>query len=488
MGAAMSFVDRISGSSLAGRLMLWFVGAAIALVLLTAVLLYFALAKGMEWRDDQVLLTRALTVRDLLSAAVVDPDYLDHEVSEDLEGPRQLFIRIVGPASIGTHETADMPKEFPKVAGNLLAGGREFGELVDAERRFRTLVMLVPLAGQPDGALATIQLAMDTSLDGEILGYYMELAAMVVAVALILSVIAGWYIVRTQLRPLRVLATAAARVERSTLDYRVAPDGLPSELREYVTQFNHMLDRLEAAYEALRRYADDVAHELRTPINRIQLGAEVALREARTPETYRDALESTLEECMHLGSMVKSLLFLARVENGQATLLPVNVSVAERLEKIRAFFQELAADGDIDLRVECEDQLWIMADATLFQRAVSNVVSNSLAHTPRGGRISMRAVSEPGGVVIEIADSGEGIAPEHQNRIFDRFYRVDRARVTANDRVGLGLAITKSIVELHQGRVAVRSSPGAGATFLLHFPVSRNAGEKPAPEPVASAS
>ena len=465
--------------------MLWFVGAATALVVLTAVLLYFALAKGMEWRDDQVLLKRALTVRDLLAAPVVDREYLDHEVSEDLEGPRQLFMRIAGPATIGTHETPNMPKVFPNASDKPLGEGQRFGEVVGEGHRFRTLVMRAPLSSQSGGGFATLQFAMDTSLDVEVLNQYIKVAGLIVAVALVLCVIAGRYIVRTQLQPLRRLATAAANIEQSTLDYRVPAEGLPSELREYATQFNHMLARLETAYEALRRYADNVAHELRTPINRIQLGAEVALREARTPESYRDALESTLEECMHLGSMVKSLLFLARVENGQATMLPVSLNVAERLERIRAFFEESAADGGIDLTVECDTQLSIVADATLFQRAISNVVANALSHTPQGGNICLRAWHESSGIVVEVADTGEGIAPEHQDRIFDRFYRGDQARVAASDRVGLGLAITKSIVELHQGRVTFQSSPGAGTRFFLHFPASKIAAEKAIQAPSA---
>lgn len=471
----MSFGDRIHGISLARRLTSRFVAVATTLVLLTVVPLYFALAKEMESRGDQMLLARALTISKLLAGPLIDYDGLDREISEDLEGPRQLYVRIGGPAEMGMHETPNLPNVFPLASADLSSGDRQYGGSVSEGRRFRTFVMKVPLFSQAAGGLATIEIAMDDSLNVEILNRYIQFAGMAVALALAISIVVGWYTVRTQLRPLRRLVTAVASVDHLTLAHRVAPDGLPTELKEFATELNRMLARLETAYQAQRRYADDVAHELRTPINRIQLGAEVALREARTPENYRDALESTLEECMHLGNMVKSLLFLARVENGQARLLLVSIGVAERLEKIRVFFEASAMDAGIDLTVECDGQLSIMADATLFQRAISNVVANSLAHTPRGGRVSMRADPENSGIVVEIADSGEGIAPEYQDRIFDRFYRVDPARTTVNDRVGLGLAITKSIVELHQGRVALQSAPGTGTRVFLHFPATRNA-------------
>lgn len=315
--------------------------------------------------------------------------------------------------------------------------------------------------------LSTAGLVYAASSNGRLL-----LATGLAIAMLVLGTVAWWFVVRRQLLPLRRLADTAATVEQSTLDRRVSLEELPLELEEFASQFNQMLERLEVTYAALRRYADDVAHELRTPINRLQLGAEVALREAND-DAYREALESTLEECMHLGRMVTSLLFLARVENGQARLAPFAMNVAERLEKIRAFFEVNAAEAEIDFSVACDEGLSIMADPTLFQRAVSNVLSNAFAHTPRGGRITVRAKAEETGIVVEVADTGEGIAPEHQARIFDRFYRGDQARVTVSGRVGLGLAITKSIVELHQGHVSLQSKPGTGTTVFLHFPISQ---------------
>ena len=353
---------------------------------------------------------------------------------------------------------------------SLQADERRYGEIESGGLVYRTLTLRAPLSAQSGGGFAAVEVAVDTGEDFATLTRRAWMAGLFAAVALVLGTLAAWYVVRTQLMPLRRLASAAAGVEQSTLNRRVSLQGLPSELEEFGGQFNHMLERLEIAYGALRRYADDVAHELRTPINRIQLGAEVALREAGDVEVYREALESTLEECMHLGSMVKSLLFLARVENGQARLMPVTLNVAERLEKVRAFFEENAADGNIAFSVVCEASLSIMADPTLFQRALSNVVANAFAHTPRGGRISIRAAVDGPGVVVEVADSGEGIAPEHQGRIFDRFYRADGARVAVSGRVGLGLAITKSIVDLHQGRVWLESRVGSGTRVFLFFP------------------
>jgi two-component system heavy metal sensor histidine kinase CusS len=469
----MSFDEFVRGNSLVARLTLWFTGVAAALVFSTAGLVYAAIGSGTAGSNDndQLLLLRALAVRQVVDAG--DRDVLQREIERaDLGAPRTLFVRVSGPGALGILEAPNMPAFATAVRGEPLASDKRFGDVDVGGRRYRTLTLTTPLPPLSGGGFATIEVAIERSAHPTDSTGRLLLAGTVAVAALFAGTFAWWFVVRQQLLPLRRLASAAATVEQSTLDRRVSLEGLPVELEEFAAQFNQMLERLETTYAALRRYADDVAHELRTPINRLQLGAEVALREAND-DAYREALESTLEECMHLGRMVTSLLFLARVENGQARLTAFEMNVAERLEKIRAFFEVNAAEAEIDFTVACDEGLSIMADPTLFQRAVSNVLSNAFAHTPRGGRIAVRAAADGTGIVVEIADSGEGIAPEHQARIFDRFYRGDQARVTASGRVGLGLAITKSIVELHQGHVSLQSTPGAGTIVFLHFPAAQ---------------
>ena len=463
--------------SLSVRLVIWFAAAATALVVLTAALLYMALARGVEARDDQVLLKRAATVRGLLQAAKIDVDYLDHEVSEDLEGPRQLFMRISGPPAVGVHETPLMPEVLHAAAWTAPQGLAfdKYAFDVVADRtggRYRTLTLRTRTSAATGALPVTIQMALDTTLDASVLNQYAELGLFVVAGALLASVFAGYWIVQAQLAPLRRLSQQVMGFKHSTLDRRLNVAGLPAELAEFATQFNAIIGRLEAAYEQLKRYADDVAHELRTPLNRIQLEAEVALRNARTPEEYRNALGSALEECEHLNSMVKSMLFIARAESGRAVVHNQDFKLAERLEVIRAFFADSAEEAGIKLTLTCNPDLSLNADPALLQRAVSNLVANSIEHTPKGGEIKLSAAAEPEGVVIEIADTGGGIAPEHQPYVFDRFFRADSARGSEKDRVGLGLAIAKSIVDLHGGRIALTSASEQGTRFLLHFPAT----------------
>jgi two-component system heavy metal sensor histidine kinase CusS len=279
-------------------------------------------------------------------------------------------------------------------------------------------------------------------------------------------------VVDRELKPLRQIAAAAAKTSTETLSYRIPLARLPVELYELARQFNDMLARLESAYQGLRQYADNIAHELRSPLNRMLLACEVTLLRARSIDEYRDSLESNLEECNRLARIVESVLFLARAEHAQASIARERFAVARKLETIKSMFGARLKEAGLTLSIDCPRDLELYADRTLVQRGISNLVANSIAHTPPGGTVTIRAAARGNCIEIEVADTGEGIAPEHLPRVFDRFYRADRIRSGDGASLGLGLPITKSIVELHGGTVALRSAVGKGTTIALTFPNS----------------
>jgi signal transduction histidine kinase len=234
---------------------------------------------------------------------------------------------------------------------------------------------------------------------------------------------------------------------------------------------NAMLVDLEAANEGLQQYADNVAHELRNPVNKVLLASEVALSRPRAAEEYQDTLVSIVEECQRLSSIVGSLLFLARARRTRVDIERQPIDVGVELERIRVYFEAAAQEGGVRLTLVSEPELKLNVDKTLFQRAVSNLVSNALAHTPAGGAVTLRAAGDRQHVTIHVQDTGEGVSEEAQARIFDRFYRVDAARSASSGRIGLGLPIAKSIMELHGGAISIRSRLGEGAIVTLDFPL-----------------
>lgn len=233
---------------------------------------------------------------------------------------------------------------------------------------------------------------------------------------------------------------------------------------------NAMLIELESANAGLQHYADNVAHELRSPVNKLLLASEVALSRARTPQEYQDTLVSIVEESQRLSSIIGSLLFLARARRTRQDLERHWVDVGAELEVIRSFFETAAQEAGVALTVDCQPGLSLEVDRTLFQRAVSNLVSNAIAHTPAGGIVAIEVHAGDGGVAIDVRDSGEGVPEDDQARVFDRFYRADRARIAASGRLGLGLPIAKSIMDLHGGSIALRSKLGVGTVVTLSFP------------------
>ncbi len=236
-------------------------------------------------------------------------------------------------------------------------------------------------------------------------------------------------------------------------------------MRAHETQRAQMLSDVAAARDRLQHYANDVSHELRGPISKMRLDAEVLLRHERTSDQYKDGIESILVETQRLTTIVESLLFLARAENTKVSLQQAPLNAQKELALIVEFFAAAAEKEAIDLSVRpAKGVIW--ADRALFQRAVSNLVSNALAHVKPGGRVAISVDADATGATVEVADTGSGIAPDLLARVFDRFQR----GAASGSGLGLGLAITKSIMELHGGSIELTSPPGAGVKARLRFP------------------
>src|SRR5208283_2206391 len=239
-----------------------------------------------------------------------------------------------------------------------------------------------------------------------------------------------------------------------------------------------MLDRLEESFERISRFSADIAHDLRTPVNNIRGEAEVALARARSADEYRDVIESCLEEAVRLSDLIGDLLFLARAESPVTHLRRERVDVGELVGGVREYYEASAADSGVSLTTTVADEPVIAElDRTLLQRAVGNLVSNALAHTPPGGAVVLGTSADFSNtdfstIRIEVSDTGVGIPAEALPRVFDRFFRVDSSRSQGSGGTGLGLAIVQSIALLHGGNVEISSQPGQGTRVTLHVPTS----------------
>jgi two-component system heavy metal sensor histidine kinase CusS len=319
----------------------------------------------------------------------------------------------------------------------------------------------------------TYEVSYDRTDELALLDRYRHYMAFVLVPALAASAIAGVAIARRGLRPVKEIAATARRIGPDRLGERIATDGLPTELRDLARTFNVMLDRLQDSFGRLERFAGDIAHEIRTPVHAIRNVAEVALATSRAREDDREALTACLESADGLARLIERLLFLARADDPRAVLERETFDMAAELTAIREFYAPAAEEAGIELAIAAPASLGCRLDRTLFQRALGNLLTNAITHTPERGRVVVSASSGPDGLVVSVSDTGVGIAPEHLPRLFDRFYRPDPAR-SAGQGVGLGLAIVKSIAEIHGGRVSVASRPGAGCVVTLNFPADQH--------------
>jgi len=460
--------------SLASLLTFWYTASTLTLVLGVMGLLYFALAVNLRRGDKEELREEIQILRLLIHESSGADDRLQWEVQGEYRAtqPMSLHKRIVDESGRTLIETPDMQTEIPTTVFPEPPPESPEPGMTMVTYQGRKHLWLVASARARVGAGPTervLQFGMDLSRESALLSRYRRRLWAVLVLALAPSVLIGRLIARRGIRPVQRITETARRIRSTTLDERIGTKGLPSELEALAATFNEMLDRLEESFERLSRFSADIAHELRTPIQNMRGGAEVALGRPRPADEYREALASSLEECEVLSRLIDSLLFLARAESPEAHLALESLDVGKELESVRSFYDAAATAAGVSLSADCPTPLPARLDRTLFQRAVANLVGNALAATPRGGAVRIHAREEASGVRVEVVDTGSGIAPEVLPRIFDRFYRVDGSRSKSSGGSGLGLAIVKCIAEMHGGSIAIASAPGSGTRVTLRL-------------------
>lgn len=462
--------------SIAARLALSYTCSAFVLVAVATGLLYWVLVTNVDREDDQFLVDTIQILRALLHERPNDIAALRQEV--DWEGTARryarVYLRVLDERGRVVIET---PGATPIIASHALAPA-------DAASEPGPGVELTSSAGTPYWMLAAwatvgggggerrlIQVALDRTAERQLLRDYRSRLWGVLALALLASGIVGYTIARRGMAPIAAIAGAARRIRSSTLDERIPTTGLPGELSSLAATFNDMLDRLEDAFARLSSLSGDLAHELRTPINNLRGEVEVALGKVRTADEYQDALMSVLEESIRLSQMIDGLMFLARAENPAIHIARTPLDIPRELAGVREFYEPAAAEGGISLEIQGDTgTLMATLDRTLFQRALGNLITNAITHTPAGGFVRLSAARAHGALQIDVTDTGVGIPPEHLARVSDRFYRVDASRSSASGGLGLGLAIVRSIVSVHGGSMQVLSDYGRGTTIRLVFP------------------
>jgi len=290
-----------------------------------------------------------------------------------------------------------------------------------------------------------------------------------IPLALVLAVAGGLWLGRHGLQPLTKMAADAQAITTETLDRRLTVPSATTELERLATSFNHVLERLGSALATQRRFMADASHELRTPVSIMRTAADVTLSQpVRDEEDYREALATVSQQTSRLTRLVDDMLVLARADAGG---YPVIMAPVDLTGVVHDCIRELSVRADdkaIAIRSELEP-IALRGDEALLRRMLSNLLGNALTYTPRGGTVTVTLARSDDGVVLRVADTGPGIAPEDRERVFERFVRLDAARTTGG--AGLGLAIARWVAEAHGGGVRILSSGPGGSVFAATLPV-----------------
>jgi heavy metal sensor kinase len=289
-------------------------------------------------------------------------------------------------------------------------------------------------------------------------------------VTMLLAGIGGHVLSSRGLKPIHQIATSLGSVSAHDLSYRLPEPEAQDEIGRIVESVNSMLKRLEDAFEQLRAFTADAAHELRSPLAAAKCRLDVALERQRTAEEYEDAIQDALDRLAGLGTLVDSLLLLAELDAKHGGQEHQRVKLCALLADIAEFFEVAAEQKGTRLTVMCPEGCTVTGNADLLRRLFSNLIENAIRHTPPGGTVGVETSCAEKGCIITVSDTGDGMSTEELGKIFRRFYRADSARTWRQGGAGLGLSICQKIVEVHGGTIDVESEEGKGTRFRVHLP------------------
>jgi heavy metal sensor kinase len=465
--------------TLRGRLTLWYTGVLTSLLALLGAASFILLAHGLQNTVDDSLNSLAHAIAD----SVRQPPSQVPDIEDSLQsllGPElaERFFQLLDPfGRLDPRLAPPKRSQLPLSATarrNAVRGQPTFETIAlpaGSNRAFRLLTMPV----MRNGATANIvQVAMSLETVEGARSRFAFILLGLSPVILAGGALGGWFLARRALAPVDAIVEAARKIEAEQLSQRIPTLSKDAELSRLTAVLNDMLERMEASFAAVRRFSADAAHELRTPLTILKGEIEVALGSSLSFESARQALQSCLQEVDRLNSLVEDLLLMARIESNALSLALRPVNLAQITEDVAPALMELASRAGNICKINAPASLWVKGSESLLFRLVFNLGENAIKYTPADGLIEVSLRQCAGAAVWEVKDTGPGITSQAQEHLFERFYRGDPAREGGG--TGLGLALVRSIVQLHHGRVEVSSAVGAGSCFCVILPLV------PAPE------
>jgi heavy metal sensor kinase len=288
----------------------------------------------------------------------------------------------------------------------------------------------------------------------------------------VLAASGGYLLIRWTLRPVDQIAVKAEQITQHSLSERLPVPGTGDELESLSVALNRMITRLDDAFLNSKRFVADASHELRTPLTILRGELESMIGEGGVPEPHRERMGGLLEEVERLSMIVERLFALSRLDAGEAQSEWIRFDLAELATTTSGQMTLLAEDRRIAVACDAGSPVMVDGDRSRLKQVVVNLLDNAIKYTPEGGAVRLRVFAAQGLAVLEVIDTGVGIAPEDLPRVFNRFFRVNRTRSQHPDGAGLGLAIVQSICNANRGEIEAESVPGKGSCFRVKLPLA----------------
>lgn len=457
------------------RMTAWYAGLLSALLLLFAVFIYFTLQQFLERSLRETIAKETQTIGETFVRDVdqTGEAYVVEEINEHF-APRITgrFIRVTRPDGTILYESS--PPESGafdpvKVSRGQLGGLQPWRE--EHLPNEKELLIHNSLFADRGGRKYLVEAgAAYEEVERVLQGLLLSL---VIALPLIVAVAigGGYLLVRNALRPLDEVATTAERITSRNLDERVPVVPTGDELEKLSTSLNRMMARLEEAFHHISRFSADAAHEIRTPLAIIRGELEAALQITELAPPLRETLEGALEEVERLSRIVEQLLEMSRLEAGEVLTDRNRFDFVEMTRTTVEQMQLLAEEKNVQVTFEGRERIEFEGDRLRLKQIVVNLVDNAIKYTTSGGAVFVKTFPLNGKAILEVVDTGIGIPAEALPQVFDRFYRVDKARSRQLGGTGLGLAIVKSICAAYGGTVTAQSSDGKGAVLRVELPI-----------------
>jgi heavy metal sensor kinase len=350
--------------------------------------------------------------------------------------------------------------------------GKETREKIHSPKRRRPFrIISTPI--YKDGKLAEIiQLGTQLRFVRKNLIHFRSNILVALPIILVLGALGGWILAKRSLSPIGYIASKARSITSENLSERLNPRGTGDEMDDLIQTINGMIARLESSFKRMAEFTADASHELKTPICAMRGEAEVLLSKERKAEEYQEGLVHFIEQFDHLNQMINDLILLSKFDTIHIELKVVPLRLDLLIKDLCHFFQVLAEQNKINLEMGTIEEVTVMGDKVHLQQLFTNLIDNAIKYTSKGF-IEVTVKKDEDGTVVKIQDTGIGISKEEQEKIFKRFYRVDKSRSRETGGVGLGLSISDWIANAHHGRIEVDSELNQGSTFTVYLPIQK---------------